>query len=106
MILSALGLILYQIFLIIWRQDQRKVKEAMALEVVTDDKNDKTEKNDKEYVHNKRTWDGTGVLFGVLPSFALTDNNSVTALGDPQSIFRPPQLVLNWRIPMLQKKST
>ena len=35
---------------IIWRQDYRKEKEeskeTMALEVVTDDKNDKTEKND------------------------------------------------------------
>ena len=55
----------------------------MALEVVTDGKNDKTEKNDQEYVHNKRTWDGTCVLFGVLPSFVLTDNNCVTALEIP-----------------------
>ena len=31
----------------------------MALEVVTSGKNDKTEKNDKEYVHNKRTRDRT-----------------------------------------------
>ena len=38
----------------------------MALEVVTDGKNDKTEKN--EYVH-KRTRDGTCVLFCVPPSF-------------------------------------
>ena len=37
----------------------------MALEVVTDGKNDKNEKNDQEYVHNKRTWDGTCVLFCV-----------------------------------------
>ena len=36
---------------------------ALELEVVTDGKNDKTEKNDKEYVHNKRTRDGTCVLF-------------------------------------------
>ena len=34
----------------------------MALEVVTDGKNDKIEKNDQEYVHNKRTRDGTFVL--------------------------------------------
>ena len=33
----------------------------MALEVVTDGKNDKTEKNYLEYVH-KRTGDGTFVL--------------------------------------------
>ena len=46
----------------------------MALEVVTDSKNDKTEKNDWEYVHNKRTRDGTRVLFCVPPSFVLTDN--------------------------------
>ena len=56
-------------------QDYRKVKEeskeTVALEVVTDGKNDKTEKNDKEYVHNKRTWDGTCVLFCVPPSFVL-----------------------------------
>ena len=35
----------------------------MALEVVTDSKNDKTEKNDWEYVHNTRTRGGTSVLF-------------------------------------------
>jgi len=46
----------------------------MALETVTDGKNDKTEKNDKEYVHNKRTWDATCVLFCVPPSFVLIDN--------------------------------
>ena len=34
----------------------------MALEVVTDGKNDKTEKNDYEYLHNKRTRDGTCVF--------------------------------------------
>ena len=38
-------------------QNYRKVKgeskETMALELVTDGKNDKTEKNNKEYVHNK-----------------------------------------------------
>ena len=33
--------------------------ETVALEAVADDKNDKTEKNDQEYVHNKRTQDGT-----------------------------------------------
>ena len=43
----------------------------MALEVVTDGKNNKTEKNDYEYVHNKRTRDGTCVLFCVPPSFVL-----------------------------------
>ena len=46
----------------------------MALKVVTDDKNDKTEKTDQEYVHNKRTRDGTFVLFCVLPSLVLTYN--------------------------------
>ena len=49
----------------------------MALEVVTDDKSDKTEKNDQEYVRNKRTRDGTCVLFCVLPSFVLTDNKCI-----------------------------
>ena len=34
----------------------------MALEVVSDGKNGKTEKNDQEYVHNKGTRDGTFVL--------------------------------------------
>ena len=46
----------------------------MALEVVTDGKNDKTKKNDQEYVHNKRTRDATCVLFCVPPSFVLIDN--------------------------------
>jgi len=32
--------------LIIWHKDYRKEKETMALKVVTDDKNDKTEKTD------------------------------------------------------------
>ena len=36
----------------------------MGLEIVTDGKNDKTEKN-WEYVHNTRTWDRTCVLFCV-----------------------------------------
>ena len=49
----------------------------MALEVVTDGKNDKTEQNDQEYVHNKRTWDGTCVLFCVPPSFVLIDNKYI-----------------------------
>ena len=35
----------------------------MALEVVTDGNNDKIEKNDQEYVHNKRTWDRMCVVF-------------------------------------------
>ena len=48
--------------------------ETMAGEVVTDGKNDRTEKNDQEYVHNKRTRDGTCVLFCVQPSFVLIDN--------------------------------
>jgi len=38
----------------------------MALEIVTGGKNDKTEKNYKEYLH-KRTQSGTCVLFCVLP---------------------------------------
>ena len=49
----------------------------MALEVVTDGKNDKTEKNDQEYVHNKRTRDGTCNLFCVPPSFVLIDTNCI-----------------------------
>ena len=49
----------------------------MALEVATDGKNDKTEKNDQEYVHNKRTRDGTCVLFCVPPSFVLIDNKYI-----------------------------
>ena len=48
----------------------------MALEVVTGGNNDKTEKNDQEYVR-KRTQDGTCVLFCVLPSFVLTDNECI-----------------------------
>ena len=39
---------------------------GMALEIVTGGKNDKTEKNYKEYLH-KRTQSGTCVLFCVLP---------------------------------------
>ena len=46
----------------------------MAVEVAADGKNDKTEKNDQEYVHNKRTRDATCVLFCVPPSFVLIDN--------------------------------
>ena len=49
----------------------------MALEVVTGGKNNKTEKNDQEYVHNKRTRDGTCVLFSVLPSFVLIDDKHI-----------------------------
>ena len=49
----------------------------MALEAVTDGKNDKTEKNDQEYVHNKRTRDATCVLFCVPPSFVLIDNKYI-----------------------------
>ena len=45
----------------------------MALEVVTDGKNDKTETNDQKYIHNKRTCN----LFCVLPSFVLTDNKCI-----------------------------
>ena len=45
----------------------------MALEIVTDGKNDKTEKDHQEYVHDKRTRDVTCVLFCVAPSF-VTDN--------------------------------
>ena len=48
----------------------------MVLEVVTDGKNNKTEKNDQEYVHNKRTQDGMCVLFCVLPSFVLMKNKN------------------------------
>ena len=49
----------------------------MALEVVTDGKNDKTEKNDQEYEHNKRTRDAICVLFCVPPCFVLTDNKYI-----------------------------
>ena len=60
----------------------------MALEVVTDGKNDKTEKNDQEYVHNKRTRDGSCVLFCVLPSFAITDNKCILSCAIIWSIER------------------
>ena len=53
----------------------------MALEGVTDGKNNKTEKNDQEYVHNKRTRDGTCVLFCVPPSFVLKDNKYILSCG-------------------------
>ena len=46
----------------------------MALEVVTDGKKDKTEKNDQENVPNKGTRDATYVLFCVPPSFVLIVN--------------------------------
>ena len=49
----------------------------MALEVVTDGKNDKTKKNDQEYVHNKRTQDVTYFLFCMPPSFVLIDNKYI-----------------------------
>ena len=49
----------------------------MALEVVSDGKNDKTEQNDQEYVYNKRTRDGTCVLVCVPPSFVLIDNKYI-----------------------------
>ena len=49
----------------------------MALEVVTDGKNDKTENNDQKYVFNKRTGDGPCILFCVLPSFVLIDNKYI-----------------------------
>ena len=52
----------------------------MVLEVVTDGKNDKTEKNDQEYVHNKRKRDGTCILFCVPPSFVLIDNKCIIYL--------------------------
>ena len=41
----------------------------MALEIVTDGKNDKTKKNYQEYVHDKRMriQDGTCVLLCVVP---------------------------------------
>ena len=52
--------------LIIWRHGDGKEieesKETMALEVFTEGNNDKTEKNDWEYVHSKRTRDGTFFL--------------------------------------------
>ena len=56
---------------------KKESKETMVLKVVTDGKNDKTEKNGKEYVHNKRTQDGTCVLFCVPPSFVLIDNKYI-----------------------------
>ena len=60
-----------------YRKEKEESKETMPLEVVTDGKNDKTEKNDQEYVHNKRTWDATCVLFCVPPSFVLIDNKYI-----------------------------
>ena len=61
----------------------------MALEVATDGKNDKTEQNDQEYVYNKRTRDGTSVLFCVPPSFVLIDNKHILSC----AIIRSKQLV-------------
>ena len=50
----------------------------MALEVVTDGKNDKTETNDSKSIHNKSgTRDGTCVLFCVPPSFVLIENQYI-----------------------------
>ena len=49
----------------------------MALEVVTDGNNKRTEKYDYEYVHNKRTGDMTCVLFCAPPSFVLIANKYV-----------------------------
>ncbi len=65
----------------------------MALEVVTDGRNDKTEKNDQEYVHNKRTRDGTCVLFCcvVLPSFVLTDNKCILSCVIIRSKLQPTE---------------
>ena len=45
------------------------MKETMALEVVTDRKHDKTEKNDLEYVHNRRTRDGRDMCFALCAAF-------------------------------------
>ena len=47
----------------------------MALEVVTDGKNDRTEKNDSEYVHNKRTWDRTCFFLCVCATFFCINDN-------------------------------
>ena len=60
-----------------YRKEKQESKETMALEVVTDGTNDKTEKNGQEYVHNKRTTDRTCVLFCVPPSFVLIDNKYI-----------------------------
>ena len=51
-----------------------------------DGKNDKTEKNDMEYVHNKRTRDGTCVLFCVPPSFVSIDKKYILSF----AIIRSP----------------
>ena len=60
------------IVIIIWRQEYGKENGGkIDVEIVTDGKNDKTEKNYKEYVHSKGTRDGTCVLFCVSPSFVL-----------------------------------
>ena len=80
----TLAVILFQIFFIKTKNKKndiriiiyRKEKETKALEVVTDDKNDKPEKNDWD-VHNKRTWNGTCVLFCVPPSFVLRDTKRI-----------------------------
>ena len=51
----------------------------MALEIVTDAKNDKTEFYflGTLCIYNKRTRDGTYVLFCVPPSSVLTDNKCI-----------------------------
>ena len=70
----------------------------MALELVTDGKNDKTEKNDQEYVHNKRTRDGECVLFCVPPSFELIDDKYIllcAIIRSKQSVERKQQRTEN-----------
>ena len=54
----------------------------MTLETVIDGKTDKPEKNYQEYVHDKRTRDGTCVLFCVPPSFVLIDNKCILLCAD------------------------
>ena len=68
----------------------------MALEVVTGGKNDKTEKNDQEYVRNKRTWDGTCVLFCVPPSFALIDNKYILSCAITNSPLNESNKLVSW----------
>ena len=61
---------------VIWHKIRKKkedLKETMALAVATDGKNDKTEFFLLGILHNKRTQDGTCVLFCVPPSFVLNN---------------------------------
>ena len=61
-----------------YRKEKEESKETMALEGVTDGRNDKTEKKMTRNMYTTREH-GTGHVFCfvVLPSFVLTDNKCI-----------------------------